>query len=350
MIRFCASCAAFLLSLGLSPLLAQQKLQLTLPTTNDGLLRGDLAAFYMPTDLANKPPQSGAWGFVRNIRKFSNGQVYTRFHEGLDIKPMFRNSSQRPTDAVGSIAAGTVAYVNDGASRSNYGKYVVVAHDWGYGPFYSLYAHLASTSVTVGQRLSPGSPLGVLGSTGRGLNNARAHLHLELDIMMSEDFDGWMRHFLNSANPHGNHNGLNLAGIDSADLFLKLQENPNLRLDKYIHSMPQHYRITVPRKGTGPLPIVRRYRWMGFGNHDKPSQSWQIAFTRAGFPVGIAPSDVEVSEPTVTYVRPTAIDHRHYTIGRLTGSGSTATLTASGKRFIALITDDFPHGNGGNPN
>lgn len=304
----------------------------------------------MPTNLSNKPPQSGAWGFVRNFRKFSNGQIYTRFHEGLDIKPMFRNSARLPTDAVGAIAAGTVAYVNEGASRSNYGKYVVVAHDWGYGPFYSLYAHLASTSVRAGERVSPGSQLGVLGSTGRGLNNARAHLHLELDIMMSEDFDGWMRHFLNAANAHGNHNGLNLAGIDAAELFLKLQQNPKLRLDKYIHSMPQHYRITVPRKGTGPLPIVRRYRWMGFGNHEKPSASWQIAFTRAGFPVGIAPSDKVVSEPTVTYVRPTSIDHRHYTIGRLTGSGSTAKLSASGKRFVALITDDFPSRNGGTPN
>lgn len=347
--RFRTLCAVFLLSLGLGPLLAQQPLKLILPTTNDGLLRGDLKSFYMPTDLVNKPPESGAWGFVRNIRKFSNGQIYTRFHEGVDIKPMFRNSSNRPTDAVGAIADGEVVYVNDGASRSNYGKYVVVTHDWGYGPFYSLYAHLASTSVSAGQRVSAGSKLGVLGSTGAGLNNARAHVHLELNIMMSEHFDSWMRHFLNSANPHGNHNGLNLAGIDAADLLLKLQKKPDLRLDKYIHSMPQHYRITVPRKGTGPLPIVRRYRWLGFGNHEQASESWQIAFTRAGFPVGIAPSDLKVSAPTVTYVRATNIDHRHYTIGRLTGTGSTATLTALGKRFVALITDDFPNGNGGNP-
>jgi hypothetical protein len=255
---------------------------------------------------------------------------------------MERDSRNIPTDPVLAISEGTVAYVNPSASRSNYGKYVVVKHDWGYGPFYSLYAHLASTAVKAGQPVSTGSKLGVLGSTGRGLNNSRAHVHLEFDIMLNDDFNAWFKHFIGAANVHGNTNGLNLSGIDSAKIFLELQENPQMRLDKFIHGLPQHYRVTVPRDGTDPLPIVRRYRWMGFGNHSEPSKSWEIAFTRSGFPIGIAPSDKEVGEPTVTFIRSSRIDHRHYTIGRLTGTGSTAKLTASGKRYIALITDDFP--------
>lgn len=335
-----------LLSSIFSGQLSGQRLSLEFPTTNDALLRGDVASFYMPTDLTNKPPESGSWGFVRNVREFPEGRVYTRFHEGLDIRPVARDARGIPTDPVKAIANGVVAYVNPSASRSNYGKYVVVRHDWaGYGSFYSLYAHLASTSAEIGQQVSPSSVLGILGSTGAGLNNSRAHVHLELNIMLSERFDDWMRHFLNSANPHGNCNGINLSGLDLADIYLKLQKDPNFDLAKHIHGLPQHYRITVPRSGEGPLPIVRRYRWMGFGNHDKPSKSWEIAFTRSGFIVGIAPSNREVSEPTVTYVRSTRIDHQHYTIGRLTGTGSTATLTSSGERFIALITDEFPTGN-----
>ena len=221
---------------------------------------------------------------------------------------------------------------------------MVVQHDFGFGPLCSLYAHLASTSVQAGQRVSPGSVLGVLGSTGVGLNNSRAHLHLELNIVLSERFNDWMLHYLNSANPHGNHNGINMAGLDLAEVYLGLQKNPNLNLSKLIHALPQHYRITVPRTG-GPLPIVKRYRWMGFGNHDKPCASWEMAFTRSGFLIGVAPSNRQVSKPTVTYVRSTVIDHKHYTIGRLTGTGSTATLTASGERFIALVTDEFPNRN-----
>lgn len=319
-----------------------QRVSIQLPTANDGLLRGDIASFYMPTDLTSKPPESGAWGFVRNVREFPEGRVYTRFHEGLDIRPVARDSRSIPTDQVRAIGAGKVVYVNPSASRSNYGKYVVVEHDWGYGPICSLYAHLASTAVEGGETVQAGSVLGVLGSTGAGLNNARAHVHLEIAIVMSERFNDWMKHFLNSANPHGNYNGINLSGLDAADLFLALQKDPSLRLDNRIHNFPQHYRVAVPRTTEGPLPIVRRYRWLGFGNHDKPSKSWEIAFTRSGFPVGIVPSDREVSGPTVTYVRSSRIDHQHYTIGRLTGTGSTATLTSSGKRFIALITDEFP--------
>jgi len=325
-------------------LMSGQKISLQLPTNNDALFRGDWEAFFMPTNLTGRSAESGSWGFVRNLRTFEEGRVYTRFHEGLDIRPVHRNSSKIPTDQVKAVSAGRVAYVNPSATRSNYGKYVVVEHNWGYGPFFSLYAHMASTSVEAGQQVQAGSVLGVLGSTGRGLNNARAHLHLELNIMMNDDFNSWMKHYLNSSNPHGNHNGINLSGIDMKDLYLRLQQNPKLRLDKMIHAFPQHYRVTVPRSGTGPLPIVRRYRWMGFGNHKKPSESWEIALTRSGFPVGIAPSSRKVTEPTVTYVKSSRIDHKHYTIGRLTGVGSDATLTASGKRFIALITDEFPKG------
>ncbi len=319
-----------------------QRLSLQLPTANDALFRGDLAGFYMPTNLTSRPPESGSWGFVRNAREFpGKGRVYTRFHEGLDIRPVARDARGIPTDPVKAIAAGRVVYVNPSATRSNYGKYVVVQHDFGYGPICSLYAHLATTAVEVGQRVSANSILGILGSTGRGLNNSRAHLHLELNIVLSERYN----EFINAANPHGNYNGLNLSGIDLADIYLKLRQNPNLNLSKHIHALPQHYRITTPRKTSGPLPIVRRYRWMGFGNHDKPSKSWEMAFTRSGFLIGVAPSNREVDKPTVTYVRSTRIDHRHYTIGRLTGTGSTATLTASGERYIALVTDEFPSRN-----
>ena len=322
-------------------LVSGQRLSLILPTANTGLAKGNLAAFYMPTDLTSKPPESGSWGFVRNVREFPQGRVYTRFHEGLDIRPVARDSRGIPTDQVRAIASGVVAYANPSASASNYGKYVVVKHDFGYGPLYSLYAHLASTAVETGQPVRQGAVLGVLGSTGRGLNNARAHVHVELDIMLSERYND----YLNAANPHGNCNGLNLSGIDLASIYQELWKNPNMNLAKHFHGLPQHFRITVPRKGSGPLPIVRRYRWMGFGDHSKPSKSWEMAFTRSGFLIGVAPSNREVSKPTVTFVRSTKIDHRYYTIGRLTGTGPTATLTASGERYISLVTDDFPSGN-----
>ncbi len=322
-----------------------QRTQLRLATANDALLRNDLKAFYMPTSLTTRPPESGSYGFVRNSRDFGEaGSFYTRFHEGLDIRPLHRNASKIPTDVVRPIMNGTVAYVNSAASRSNYGKYVVVRHDWGFGPLHSLYAHLASTSVEVGQQVTGNTALGVIGSTGAGLNNARAHLHLELNIVMSERFNDWIKYELKSSNGHGNFNGINMAGMDLAGLFVKLKQDPNLNFAKWVHSTPQYFRVTVSRKGKGALPIVQRYRWMRFGNHDKPSASWEMAFSQSGFLIGVAPSDRKVDQPTVTYVRNSKVDHKHRTIGKLTGKGSSATLTASGKRFINLVTDNFNRG------
>lgn len=316
--------------------------ELAFPTYNRKLLEGDLAGFYMPTDLKTRPPESGSWGFVRNLRSFSQGKVYTRFHEGLDIRPLKRDAKGLPLDLVRAIADGQVVYANPVSSRSNYGKYVVVRHDWKEGPFYSLYAHLASTAVQAGQRVKAGAPLGKLGSTGRGLNNSRAHVHLELNVMLSDRFDAWHKHFLGSANVHGNHNGINMSGLDLGTVYVESHKDRRFSLRKFLYHQPQYFRVTTPRRGQGLLPIVKRYPWLKFGKQDKPSPSWEMAFTRSGFPVGIAPSTKVVSEPTVTYVRSNRIDHKHYTIGRLTGTGTSATLTKSGKRFIAMFTDEFP--------
>ena len=94
-----------------------QRTQLRLATANDALLRNDLKAFYMPTSLTTRPPESGSYGFVRNSRDFGEaGSFYTRFHEGLDIRPLHRNASKIPTDVVRPIMNGTVAYVNSAAS------------------------------------------------------------------------------------------------------------------------------------------------------------------------------------------------------------------------------------------
>lgn len=316
--------------------------EIAFPTYNRGLVEGNLAGFYMPTDLKNRPPSSGAWGFVRNLRHFPEGKIYTRFHEGLDIRPLKRDGRGLPLDIVKAIAPGRVVYVNPVANRSSYGIYVVVQHNWGDGPFYSLYAHLASASTQVGKKVKAGSPLGRLGSTGRGLNNARAHLHLELNILLTERFDAWHKHFLGEANVHGNHNGINLAGLDLASVYTKSHKDRGFSLRKFLYHQPQYFRITTPRRGGGTLPLTKRYPWLRFGKHDKASPSWEIAFTRSGFLVGIAPSQRVVTEPTVTYVRSNRIDHRYYTRGRLSGTGSKASLTKSGRRYIAMITDEFP--------
>ena len=70
------------------------------------------------------------------------------------------------------ICAGTVQSIN-GHGKA-YGNHIGIKHDDG---MVSLYAHLKSISVKVGQKVTLNTPLGIMGATG---NANGAHLHLEL--------------------------------------------------------------------------------------------------------------------------------------------------------------------------
>ncbi|NNC89110.1 MAG: M23 family metallopeptidase [Akkermansiaceae bacterium] len=320
-------------------------LRLQLPTDNKAIFSGGGEAYYMYVDRTfegrkSKPWEAGQYGFVRNLKRTEEGIIGTRFHEGIDIRPVKRDSSGRPLDAVRTIATGVVAYVNNSAKASNYGKYVVVEHNWGDGPFFSLYAHLAGIDVQPGQRVLGGFQLGTMGYTGSGITRTRAHLHLELNILLSLRFEDWHDHNYTDANPHGIHNGLNLVGLDIASLFVALKSDRNLSIPAYLKRTPVYYRVTVPRRG--PLELAARYPWLRKGNHGRPSPSWEISFSGAGMPLAIAPSHRVVSKPLVTYVRTTRSRHEHFTRSRLTGTGRRASLTKSGQSYISLITGDFP--------
>src|SRR5437868_10285498 len=92
-----ATLLCVLLSMGITPQTAQsQSLDLVLPTDNDALFSGDGAAFYQYVDrdsngVKSKPWEGGQYGFVRDLKETAAGAVYTRFHEGIDIKPMHRD-------------------------------------------------------------------------------------------------------------------------------------------------------------------------------------------------------------------------------------------------------------------
>ncbi len=325
------------LLLVISPLFAQAGLELSLPTDNKALYEDHPEDFYMHVDRwvngKNLAPwSSGQYGFVRTLVKTDNGIMATRFHEGIDIQAIHRDARNEPLDQVRTIADGTVVYVNSSAARSNYGKYIVVQHDWGYGPFYSLYAHLSETKATVGQRLSKGTPIAIMGHTGNGLNRARSHVHLELCILLSDHFDDWYQ----GRNDHGLYHGHNLVGLDIASLLLAQHKRGDITIPEFQKGAKPYYKVTVPR--SHELAIARRYPWLKIGDHDEPSPSWEIAFTDSGFPLGIAPSNRLVSKATISYVRATTTRHSYYTRRRLSGSGRSASLSASGLRYLSLIT------------
>ncbi|MHB8611909.1 MAG: murein hydrolase activator EnvC family protein [Candidatus Dormibacteraceae bacterium] len=92
---------------------------------------------------------------------------YPHFHTGIDLVEPFGSPVYAADD-------GVVALV--GSSSSGYGNYVVIAHSGGLD---TLYGHLSTAVVKVGQVVAQGQPVGLEGSSG---NSTGAHLHFELRI------------------------------------------------------------------------------------------------------------------------------------------------------------------------
>lgn len=92
---------------------------------------------------------------------------YPHFHTGIDLVEPFGSPVLAADD-------GVVALV--GSSGSGYGNYVVIAHSGGLD---TLYGHLSTALVKVGQSVTQGTAVGLEGSSGKSTG---AHLHFELRI------------------------------------------------------------------------------------------------------------------------------------------------------------------------
>src|SRR5437016_1466359 len=258
-----------------------QALDLVLPTDNDALFSGDGAAFYQYVErdykgVKSKPWEGGQYGFVRDPTDTAGGVVYTRFHEGIDIRPLHRDANGDPLDQMRAIADGKVVHANLVPGYSNYGKYIVIEHRWDGSSYYSLYGHLSSIAVQSGEMVKRGQRIAVMGYTGTGLNRERAHLHLELDLMFSRQFEAWYNTFFRSdPNQHGIYNGMNLAGLDVARLFLALRKNPALTIPEFLNDEETFYKVAVPK--TRRFDLLKLYPWMLAGGKRSEGSSWEVS-------------------------------------------------------------------------
>ncbi len=105
------------------------------------------------------------------------GWRWGKLHKGYDI-------AQNKGAAVVASRAGTVISVNTSCSHNyaktsnccgnGYGNYVIVSHGDGYS---TMYAHMQSVNVSVGQSVGKGATLGYVGCTG---HSTGFHLHFEI--------------------------------------------------------------------------------------------------------------------------------------------------------------------------
>jgi hypothetical protein len=314
---------------------------LVLPTDNDALFSGNGAAFYQYVErdfkgVKSTPWEGGQYGFMRDPVETSAGTVYTRFHEGIDIKPLQRDARDEPLDEVRAIADGKVVHTNLVPGYSNYGKYIVIEHRWGNSNYFSLYGHLSSIAVQPGESVRRGQRIAVMGYTGVGLNQARAHLHLELNLMLSHRFEAWHDTFFkNDPNHNGIYNGLNLSGLDIARLYLALHKNPSLTIPEFLNEEETFYKVTLPKSSHFELP--RLYPWMLAGGSRNEKSSWEVSFARSGLPLKIEPSAKHVTQPELSYVKTSPIDYSYLTRDEISGRGQGAHLTEYGRRLMQLL-------------
>ncbi len=113
-------------------------------------------------------PNAGGTGALVNPLppNYTVTRGFSAYHTGIDLSA--------PTGTtVFAADGGTVIFA--GWSNWGYGNTVVLAH----GNLITLYGHMSRVSVSCGQVVSRGTPVGAVGSTG---NSSGPHLHFEVRI------------------------------------------------------------------------------------------------------------------------------------------------------------------------
>ncbi len=314
---------------------------LALPTENDAIFHGGGPDFYQYVERDYKgekstPWEGGQYGFVRDPEQTRAGIVYTRFHEGIDIRCLHRDENGEPLDEVRAIADGKVVHTNFVPGYSNYGKYIVIEHRWDGSPYFSLYGHLSAIDVRTDDAVHRGQHIAVMGYTGAGINRERAHLHLELNLILTHKFQEWYDAFhQDDPNHHGIYNGVNLVGLDIARLYLALREKPSLTIPQFIGQEEIFYKVAFPKSRHFELPKL--YPWMVSGTGTIEPRSWTVSFARSGLPLRIEPGERKVKQPEIVYVKPSPLNASYLTNGIATGPTAHAHLTEFGEQMLRLL-------------
>ncbi len=304
--------------------LRAERIDFAWPTPNHAWLEGrPRQDFIQPTESGET--ESGCFGCVR-----SNGD---QFHEGIDLKPVQRDERGEPLDQVFAALPGVVRYVNLRPGESTYGRYIVIEHPGATPAIYTLYAHLASVApgVAPGARVERGQIIAQMGHSAGGypIPRERAHLHFEMGVMVTRDFQAWYDwKKYPSPNEHGIWNGINLMGFDPLDFLEKFRAHEVDNFQEYFARMQPAVRVRI---ATGLVPdFVIRYPSL----LTKPLPSdgrvagWEMACDWTGLPFAwtpLAPAEIAgltPNQPVVTWADPESQRrHRCKTLVRLIGPG-----------------------------
>lgn len=148
---------------------------------------GETSVPSAPADPVYTTPSPAASGFTWPCPGYSYissyfGYRWGRSHNGIDVG----DGNIMGGSAV-AAQAGTVIMVSNSCTHNyakssscgcggGYGNYIVISHD---GTYSTLYGHLTSAYVSVGEYVKQGQVIGAMGSTGFSTG---AHLHFEVRV------------------------------------------------------------------------------------------------------------------------------------------------------------------------
>ncbi len=278
-IRFCLIVAMFAVSAH------AERIDIGWPTPNAAYFEGKpLADFIQPT--ASGEIESGLFGCRR-----SGG---AQFHEALDLKPIRRDRQGEPVDPVFAVLNGLVRYIGRAPGNSNYGRYIVLEHSDVEPAIYTLYAHLAAITpdLEVGHTITKGQVLGTMGrsSSEQAIPKQRAHLHFEMGVLLSRDFQSWFdwKKF-GGQNHQGIYNGMNLMGFDPLDFYNAFRARRVDTFRAYFAQMQTAVRLRIatrripdyvtryPSLLTKPLPVGELVG------------GWELCVNEMGLPFSLTP-------------------------------------------------------------
>lgn len=134
------------------------------PQTQAGFTSTEMT-FYVPKNVVDTTMTPSRFQWPLSI--FGISQEFHGGHPGIDLTDPYGT-------LVRSVGKGNVVFV--GYDLFGYGNHVIVRHD---DAIETLYAHLSSVSVSVGQKVTKQTKIGAVGATGWATGN---HLHFEFRI------------------------------------------------------------------------------------------------------------------------------------------------------------------------
>lgn len=262
-----------------------QRVEFVWPTPNPAWEQGKgIDAWAQPT--VSGDPESGLFGCVR-----SGG---SQFHEGLDIKPVSRDSHGEPADKIFAAMAGIVRHVNTKAGESNYGRYIVIEHTGLTPAVYTLYAHLSKieAGIAPGTPVKAGQVIATMGHTGGGSSSIprdRAHMHFEIGLKVTDDFQSWYSwKKFGSVNEQGVWNGMNLMGIDPLDFLREWRSHKVDNFQQYFDRLRPIVKVRVATTRTPDFvqrypALLRKPVPLGF------VAGWEVECNSTGLPFALTP-------------------------------------------------------------